>query len=217
MAFTTAEEFLRLVQTVELRQLAEDHVLNGIPWVCRSHPEHYQALKLHIAVSLDIPPSEVMVVGSGRSGFSLSPDTFPRPFHAGSDIDVVVVSSRLFDVIWMTLARWGHPRRNSLWGYEQTWMKRQQEGVFWGWLQPEQLRLQGLRFGRELRPLRDLRSLWFETFQSIATAVPASGFVAHDVSGRLYRTREQLLMYHAESLRRLRYQLERRPEGEAAP
>jgi len=50
-----------------------------------------------------LTPVEVVLVGSCRVGFTLldKPDR-PRysPLHSGSDLDIAVVSARLFDQLW---------------------------------------------------------------------------------------------------------------------
>ncbi|PWN02563.1 hypothetical protein DJ010_12655 [Nocardioides silvaticus] len=161
----------------------------------------------HLASGLKIDPGGVRLVGSGCVGYSVAPDTFPRQFHDGSDLDFAIVSEELFDAAWDTLLTWGHPRRHGLYAHELDWFNRRKDEIFWGWIDVGYLTFPRLKFMRELRPLRDLRFRWFDAFQSVSGAFPSTHLAGRDVGGRLYRTEDQLVHYQAEGLRKLKYRL----------
>jgi hypothetical protein len=60
-------------------------------------------LKNSIAKHFDIHSRDIEIVGSAKLGFSLNPDKIGKVFNAGSDIDLVIVSSELFDAMWRSL------------------------------------------------------------------------------------------------------------------
>ena len=184
--------------------LAEDRV----PWAFRDDATTYNAFKAHLASVLRTPSTHVYIVGSANTGFALSPDAFPRAFHEFSDIDVAIVAPQLFDVLWFGLVKWGHPRRYRLPPLENRWLLDRQDDLFWGWFVPQRLSFQDLRFGRDLSTVRSLRTTWLHVFRGLGEVFPGSELARREVSGRLYRTRDHLVHYQSESLRRLRYQLQ---------
>ena len=69
----------------------------GIPCAFLQAPAVYEDLRGWLASRLTIHPKEVTVIGSARIGYSLAPPPdFGRPFNAGSDLDLSVVSNQLF-------------------------------------------------------------------------------------------------------------------------
>jgi hypothetical protein len=181
-----------------------------VPWYFRDDPDLFDEFRQHFVRGLDIGPDALCVIGSARTGFAVSPDAFPRPFHQGSDLDVAIVSAELFDIAWLSMVKWGHPRRHSLPVGEREWMLDRQGDIFWGWLRPDRMRFRGLRYPRDLAPLRTMKATWFETFQTVGRSFPGTDLAGREVSGRLYRTWNHLVRYQAEGLRRLKYQLGRR-------
>ena len=113
-----------------------------------------------------------MVVGSTKLGFSLDPDTLYRPFCSESDIDVALVSSKLFDEIW----RSGYDYKYS----GQEWKKKEHNKfikyLFRGWIwidmSPES----------PLIPLIDKGVKLFEKMTS------SGMFGNHKISGALYQS-----------------------------
>lgn len=60
----------------------------------------YQDFRLSVANVIDTSPNNVAIVGSGKFGFSMAPTKALRPFGPQSDIDVVIVSSEMFNAVW---------------------------------------------------------------------------------------------------------------------
>jgi hypothetical protein len=98
----------------ELRRLGADamvnyYLLEGVPAFFADNWEQYCAFKAEIAQRFAVHPKTVMLVGSGRWGFSTSPDKFPQAFDKGverSDLDVVVADPALFDRAWRELCEY---------------------------------------------------------------------------------------------------------------
>lgn len=66
----------------------------------------YQTLKRDVAAVLDLNPKEITLIGSGKVGFSIAPGKAYRPFRKGrSDIDLAIVSPRLFESVWSDLSQ----------------------------------------------------------------------------------------------------------------
>lgn len=209
MAYPTAEEFRKqLLETMALPRLVSQYVLageafGGMPYVFRSNPSAHDLLKRQLCSRLGLRPEAIFVVGSAKVGFSLSPDTFPRAFSPpASDIDVVVIDARLFDVVWNSLLDWNYPRRGKLMGPAWEWAKRRRNDLYWGWFSPQYLDFRDfLTFPESLNPVRDLKADWLAAFRELARHPLLS---RHEVTGRLYRTWDHALSYHVYSLSKLR-------------
>src|SRR5579871_5772192 len=79
-------------------ELVQRHITSG---ECVTlQPDTYFELKNRVATRFALHISEVLIVGSAKTGFSIAPDKRYRPFGETSDIDVVICSSALFDEFW---------------------------------------------------------------------------------------------------------------------
>ena len=175
------------------------YIFGGEPYCFREMPGAYQLLRKHLAGRLSVAENDIVVVGSGKTGFSLSPDNFGRGFSPRSDVDVLIVSSQLFDVIWKAIIEWHYPFRFSALGEtDLRWSSRRRWNVYWGWFYPSGIPFRGVSFPGVLRPIRDISTTWFNAFRSLSTY---KEFASRNYQGRLYRTWEHALLYHRYSLR----------------
>jgi hypothetical protein len=209
MPYPSADDFRGLLSVSPFIDLVEEFVFDGtpydgIPFVFKDDVDALHTLRSHLSENLELAghrpaANDIIVVGSAKIGFSLGPDTFARSFSDSSDIDVVVIDHMLYDAVWSTVLRWHYPRRRrGLAGVDQSWADHRKTEFYWGWLQPHRLTFDGLSLPDTLTPLRDLRTRWFDAFQTLSR-YPA--FARRDISGRLYRTRLHATLYHADGLR----------------
>lgn len=203
MTFPTVREFATALENEPLEQIAQTYILDGTPYVFRDDQAAFDQLLDHLSTELSVAGTDIRVIGSARIGFSLDPTNFARPFGQASDLDIVVVSAELFDVVWHTTVRWHYPRRiGRLPRTDWEWSNRRRKELYWGWFRPEAIkypeRLQRLSM---LRPLQELSTRWFNAFQSLSQ-YPA--LAPWEASGRLYQSWEHVLMYHVDGLRQLR-------------
>jgi hypothetical protein len=103
--------------------------------------ELHFALKTEVSRQFGVHPSEVVVVGSAKLGFSLKPRELFRSFWEQSDIDIAIVSPALFDELWEEV--FDYEGRGGSWS-EQIPFK---EYLFKGWIRPDKLP-QGVSFPR---------------------------------------------------------------------
>jgi hypothetical protein len=182
-----------------LADVVHKWLFQGNTFVFRERPILLDVLKSHLSKQLKVRPQEVGVVGSAKTGFSLDPNAFPRPFHDGSDIDVIVVSSELFDRVWHTILSWHYPRRGRVLPPEDsTWLRVRASELYWGWLVPSEIGFERLTRSHMLTPLRELANDWFAAFKGCAAI---TDFAARDVEGRLYRSWDHALQYHVNGLK----------------
>ena len=149
-------------------QIVRKHIIYGESCILSQHK--YFDLRSEIAEHFQLHPNEVLVVGSAKLGFSIAPDKLYRPFCDESDIDVVLVSSKLFDEIWEAVFHYSHEG-----GY---WRKQKEftKYLFQGWIRPDKL------------PRSDMfeaGNKWWDVFQR----VNRSGMYGdYKIAGALYKS-----------------------------
>jgi hypothetical protein len=65
--------------------------------------ERYYDLRQALADALQVHSTDVVMVGSGKLGFSISPDKAYKHFDDESDLDMAVVSQPLYEALWFEL------------------------------------------------------------------------------------------------------------------
>ena len=100
--------------------------------------DKYYSLKQKVSNHFDIHPSEVIIVGSGKMGFSIAENTTSSPpkiryrnFGNDSDIDVAIVSQALFEKIWQEV--YNYYIEKGMWSRKDKF----EEYFFRGWLRPD--------------------------------------------------------------------------------
>ena len=63
-------------------------------------PRIYHEIKMAASDTLDVPVKNVAIVGSAKTGYSLTPGRNYSPFNDESDLDLVLVSENLFRELW---------------------------------------------------------------------------------------------------------------------
>lgn len=205
MACPTVAQFVELLRREPAERLARDYVLGGDVFIAQEYPRVLNTLRRHLCPRFELEEQDVIIVGSAKMGFSLDPEAFPRQYSKYRDIDVLVVSETLFDRVWHTMLQWHYPRRLArLPDTDWKWVGARQKDLYWGWFHPDEIRYDGLTFPEVLKPLRDLKTNWFNSFKSLSLYEEFSG---KEVSGRLYRTWEHALLYQADGLREIQRRL----------
>lgn len=143
----------------------------------------YFELKAAVAQRFDIHPSEVLIVGSAKLGFSIAPDKRYRPFGEQSDIDVVICSGALFDAFWKDVFDY--------WVRRENWVGLNdfRKYLFRGWMRPDKLPPEK-SFGRSQE--------WWEFFRTLARS---GAFGSYKISGALYKSWHFLESYQQDCVR----------------
>ena len=187
----TKESLLRLARTRPI-DAVDRYLLN------RERPAHvfqsdwkqHEEFRAAVADLLEVDRAGVAVVGSASLGFSAKPESgvFGRPFGMASDIDLVVVSSFLFDEAWsVLLSNWG--RTYTLTRTTRQQYKLHHKFVFRGWIYPE-------AFPKMIPFARN----WFHSLQTLARQTTAE---AYPIKARLYRTWMHARRYHLDGAEKL--------------
>jgi hypothetical protein len=170
----------------ELRQrsvseLVQRHITSG-ECVTLTAASYFE-LKNRVAAHYQLHISEVLIVGSAKTGFSIAPDKRYRAFGETSDIDVVICSSGLFDAFWKDVFDY--------WTRGETWpaLGDFRKYLFRGWMRPD-----------KLPPATSFQRAheWWEFFRSITSS---GAFGSYKISGALYKSWHYLESYQQKCVR----------------
>jgi hypothetical protein len=183
------EELVKLASTGKAEVLI-DQLFCGTPHAFEARPAEYDKFKAQLSHSLNVAATHIIVVGSGRFGFSLAPHKFGRPFNDRSDLDVIIVDESLFDLAWLELIRYDFKSLSFDRDITESLKEHRSNNIFWGYLEPYKLK----------NALSFYKKVWFPAFAALGFFRPAAG---RTVKARLYRTWEHARNYHRFGLRLL--------------
>lgn len=86
--------------------LARLWLSEGIPFAFQKCPAIYESIRTWLSTWLGVQAKEIGLTGSGRLGASLAPNKLGMPFGPDSDLDLFVVSARLFDAMCEDFRKW---------------------------------------------------------------------------------------------------------------
>ena len=170
------QDFKGNLGTLADNVIVQKYITFGESYVLES--DEYFQLKHEISKQFGLHPSQVIVVGSGKLGFSIAPQKRYNPFGDQSDLDVAIVSGSLFDTLWLEVFEFWDDNRGAFWRKETEF----KDYLFRGWLRPDYL-----------PPSVRSASQWFEFFRKLT----ASGrFGSYKISAGVYRSWWYLERYH---------------------
>ncbi|MBX8476048.1 hypothetical protein K5D38_14750 [Pseudomonas cichorii] len=148
------------IEQNELLDFCRKHVLHGIPFVFKDRPDEYYDFKKIITNEFEISFHEVYITGSGKLGFSPHKGTI---FDYDSDIDVAIISSKLFDSIMSRISTYQmqiRKNRRVIRESERSMYHEFLEYSAMGWIRPDKL---PISFQMDV-----LKQAWFRFFESIS-------------------------------------------------
>jgi hypothetical protein len=126
--------------TLQPERFVLDHFFKMPPHAYARSGTGYGNFQKEIAALLAVDETDICLIGSARTGFSLNKDHLLKRFGRHSDLDLVVVSSVAFDACWDELIR--KIEEFTLAGDEERKrMKKTHENFFGGYLRADQLPL----------------------------------------------------------------------------
>ncbi|MDE0423573.1 MAG: hypothetical protein OXN25_01755 [Candidatus Poribacteria bacterium] len=162
------DEFKKELRRLSATRIVRKHILFGE--CCMLSQDKYFDLRSEVADHFGLHPNDVLVVGSTKLGFSVVPDKKYRLFGNESDIDVALVSSRLFDEFWEQVFRYKY--EGSYWPEYDQFV----DYFFRGWIRPDKL---------PRSSMFPLREDWWNFFRSITNSRKYGDF---KISGGLYKS-----------------------------
>ena len=147
----SAERYIDLdrqyIEANSIQKFVRHRVIFGS---CRHlEDSEHSNLREEVANGFSIHPNQVTVVGSTKLGYSMAPEKKFKPFGSGSDIDIAIVESGLFDQYWEEL----HNLKETAISWPEFGQFRNYH--FSGWMRPDKL------------PAAKIRNEWFDFFQRL--------------------------------------------------
>lgn len=192
MAKTDAVDLLRSGSNLEIAR----KMLTGVPWIFSGDASAFAAWRSDVAASSSALSAEgVFLVGSSTFGYSLAPGKAGREFRRDpeptrSDIDIALVSARLFTDAWNLLI--DRDRKRMLGGSRDSREKIRLD-IYSGYVRGGIIPL-GTSASRLVR-------------DALAVTTNRPPFRGHPASARVYRREEDLVEYQIFSLGALRQEL----------
>jgi hypothetical protein len=183
-------QFKQDLRTRDLRLVAYDYVLSSGSTIL--HRENFLNLRTVVADRWErwgVHPNDIIMVGSGKLGFSLNPDHRYAMFHTDSDFDLAILSDRLFDHYWIRVDR--YVRHYGFWGDSRRFF----EFLTMGWIRPD------------LLPTNDFqdRGEWWRFFGGLSNRTE---YGRKKIRAGIYKSWEFLEAYHLGNLEACRSELE---------
>lgn len=94
--------------------IARQWLSEGIPFAFKECPGLYESIRTWISLRLDVDPKETNITGSARLGQSLAPTKMGKPFGDGSDLDVFIISEKLFEKLKSDFDNWAFEFESNL-------------------------------------------------------------------------------------------------------
>lgn len=198
MAYTV-EEIKEDIASLTIKEFYQKHILRSDNWyfehVLGSSKEDAIRItddfKMIVSQSLGISFNNISIVGSSKTGCSLTPSSEKknklfRCFNDESDIDIAIVSDRLFQTYW-SLFRASYSEINKR---HYAFISR---GIYRGYINERHLDL-----------IDGCRKEWTAKAAQSKKILRNSLFVKPEITYRLYRSWEDFEEYHLQSINEIK-------------
>lgn len=184
------ETFRRALEDASLTaaQIVQRYLIHPTPYVFENAEGSYFDLKNSLAVQFGVNPEDVKMVGSAKLGFSIAPKKLWKPFDDSSDIDMVIVSNRVFEEFWQDLYGFNINLTARSEDDERLY-RRFLEYFFKGWLRPDVFPFD-----------YPGKQRWFDFFKGISYGQ----FGYRKVAGAVFCNMHFFETYHTMNVRQLR-------------
>lgn len=194
---------------VALGKMVSTLLARSEPFAFQGGSADYDAVLDYFSKRLGVGRDGVVIVGSGKTGFSLNPKhpgtpfrhTNPESEEKGSDIDVAIIDHMLFDRYWDRLLLWRYPWHVTKWSDgDRNWALPVLENCFAGHFKPHEVRLVPTGKAAVRRELQSMTAAWFAAFKETSLDAKLGKF---EFKGRLYRSESHAFRYHEDGIRLL--------------
>ncbi len=168
------------------RHFLNKYILHGTPFVFRDREDEYFEFRNLVAKKYSLHYQEVLIVGSGKLGFSYHKET---EFTYESDIDVAIVSNKLFERFFEIICEYQYMLDKFRKIPTQTELKMYSKFLMYlikGWMRPDLLPV-----SFEIDILKDT---WFSFFKSLSYGYSPIG--NYKVTAGLFKSYSYLERYH---------------------
>ncbi|COF21717.1 hypothetical protein [Bacillus cereus] len=176
--------------SISSQEFVKRYITHGTPYVFDGDQEMYFEVKKVISSHFEIEPEDVMMVGSGKLGFSLNTDQLWKPIDDESDLDMVIISDKVFDKYWRELYEF-NVKLTSRTANEEKRYKKFLDYFLKGWLRPDYFP-QGFMRTQE----------WFDFF--LKTISYKKEYGRRKITGAVYKDRFFYEKYHMNNIENIR-------------
>lgn len=192
------EEIKKDLKEINVREFYMKYLLRADNWyfeqilgICEKDIIHaVDDFKMLVSEAMDIGFNNVVMVGSGKIGFSLSPEKFLKPFYSEgsskSDIDIAIISPHLFDYFWR-LFRSAYNITN------KKYYKFISRGIYRGYISDS-----------DLMNVDDCRVEWIKKSNEATKKLQRCMYFRHEIHYRIYRDWKDLEEYHVQTIEELK-------------
>ena len=90
---------------LDIANIVDEIMATPLPWFFLNQFKNkaidkFQQFRTYMANVFKIPATNIFICGSALLGFSLSPDKNYNSFNENSDIDIVIIDSKMFNSYW---------------------------------------------------------------------------------------------------------------------
>lgn len=97
---------------IEQKSLLLHYVIDNPPFAFREQPLLYDQMRQFIAIRIGLLPNDIKLIGSAKTGFSISIDEYGRPYNSNSDFDFAIINRELFSKLCKEYDHWRHEFEN---------------------------------------------------------------------------------------------------------
>jgi hypothetical protein len=145
-------------------------------------------LKETLSTYFKVPIKNIEIVGSAKLGLSLSKDRFGKKYDNNSDIDLVLVSSELFDEAWHELLKLEY-KFHQLSTKERAFLDDCYGTLHRGFISPE-----------KLPPKTDFHKYWWRIFSNLSNK---EIYEYRKIRGRLFKDWWFVEKYYSINLKKI--------------
>ncbi len=175
-------------QAISDIEIVQGYITHGPAFVFKEDDGKFFKLKSMVAQKFGLNPQDVIMVGSAKLGFSISPLIRWQPFHDESDIDMAIISPDIFDRFWKELYDF-NIKLTYRTEKEEKQYYRFLDYFFKGWLRPDVFPFSYVG-----------RKEWLDFFKSISYGE----FGDHKITGAVFRDWGFYEAYHTSNIREIR-------------
>ncbi len=179
-------------ESYTIDEIIHKHLIFGTPYIFAQDEDGYYGLKKQVANFFAENQRNIFMCGSAKLGFSISPGKLWRPIDGDptkdSDIDIVIVSDRVFDKYWKSILEY----KDTQISYNSKDKNNEEflDYFFKGWLRPD-------KFPFMYKGADE----WFEFFRSISYK---KEYGSRKITAAIYREEYFFMKYHNDNLKGIR-------------
>lgn len=99
------EKIKQEISVKSAEEIYNEYIISGEVWIFKSIFDSewytkYDEFKKYISKKLNVHYNNIGIAGSAKMGFSLNPEKNFKAFDENSDVDIIIVSRKLFNEFW---------------------------------------------------------------------------------------------------------------------